>query len=214
MKTGIYKWTSPSGKYYIGLATNLERRKKEFLTNPNNYTYTSNNSAIDRARIKYSDFKQWQYEILEECSVEQLKEREKHYIKLFDSTNSKNGYNSTLGGDGCFGCKWGTEKQIESLKNRRSYAGELNPNYGNNHTQQTKDKIRESKIGKKLSDETIIKKSKPVNQYTLEGIFIKTWIGASQAMKELGIDKASISRVCNGKKKSAGGFYWSYNNQE
>ena len=43
-----------------------------------------------------------------------------------------------------------------------------------------------------------------------DGKFIKEWIGASQAMKELGIDKASIGRVCQGKKKSAGGFKWSY----
>ena len=28
---GIYKWTSPSGKYYIGQAVNLERRKKSLL---------------------------------------------------------------------------------------------------------------------------------------------------------------------------------------
>lgn len=53
--TGIYKWTSPSGKYYIGQAINLERRKREFTTNPETYTYTSENSAIDRARRKYSD---------------------------------------------------------------------------------------------------------------------------------------------------------------
>ena len=49
-----------------------------------------------------------------------------------------------------------------------------------------------------------------MNQYTKDGTFIKTWIGASQVMKELGIDKSSISRVCKGTKKSAGGFVWKY----
>jgi len=62
--TGIYKWTSPSGKYYIGQAINLERRYKEFTTNPFNYVYTSEGSAIDNARRKYSDFTKWNYEIL------------------------------------------------------------------------------------------------------------------------------------------------------
>ena len=36
---GIYKWTSPSGKYYIGQAVDLSRRKKEFTTNPFKYIY-------------------------------------------------------------------------------------------------------------------------------------------------------------------------------
>ena len=103
-----------------------------------------------------------------------------------------------------------TEKQIEALKNRRSYEGENNPNYGNHLSEKSKQKIREARQGTKQSIETIKKKSKPVNQYTKDGTFIKTWIGASQVMKELGIDKSSISRVCKGKKKSAGGFKWSY----
>lgn len=32
--TGIYKWTSPSGKAYIGKAINLERRKKRVFNKP------------------------------------------------------------------------------------------------------------------------------------------------------------------------------------
>lgn len=207
---GIYKWTSPSGKYYIGQAVNLERRKKEFTTNPETYTYTSENSAIDRARRKYSDFTKWKYEILQYCEVDQLDELEIKYINEYNSTNSQLGYNCTKGGDGTKGTKWGTEKQIEALKNRRSYEGANNPNYRKYHTEEAKEKIRQARLGSKQSLETIKKKSKPVIQLSLDGKFIKEWIGASQAMKELGIDKASIGRVCQGKKKSAGGFKWSY----
>lgn len=210
MSTGIYKWTSPSGKSYIGQAVNLERRKKEFTLNPFTYTYTSNDSAIDKARKKYNDFSLWQYEILEYTSIDQLDKREIYYISYFDTNNSRKGYNSTKGGDGTKGLKWGTEKQIESLKNRRSYKGKNNPNYGKHLSEETKQKIRNAKLGSKQSIETIKKKSKPVNQYTLDGTLIKTWIGASQAMKELGIDKSSIGRVCTGKKKSAGGYIWKY----
>lgn len=210
MSTGIYKWTSPSGKSYIGQAVNLERRKKEFAYNPFNYVYTSNDSAIDRARKKYNDFSQWQYEILEYTSIDLLDKREIYYIAYFDTTNSRKGYNSTKGGDGTKGTKWGTEKQIEALENRRSYEGRNNPNYGNHLSEKSKQKIREARQGTKQSIETIKKKSKPVNQYTKDGTFIKTWIGASQVMKELGIDKSSISRVCKGTKKSAGGFVWKY----
>ena len=211
---GIYKWTSPSNKYYIGQAVNLERRKKEFLTNPLKYNYTSENSAIDRARKKYNDFNKWKYEVLIECTFEDLDQLEIYYINLFNSTNSKIGYNSTKGGDGSKGIAWGSEKQKEAIKNRRSYNGNNNPNYGKYHTEETKYKIRKSKLGIKLSEENIIKKSKPIIQYTLEGTFIKEWIGATQAMKQLGIDKASIGRVCKGKNESAGNFKWSYKNAD
>ena len=52
------------------------------------------------------------------------------------------------------------------------------------------------------------------NSNALEGTFIKEWIGATQAMKQLGIDKASIGRVCKGKNESAGNFKWSYKNAD
>lgn len=210
MITGIYKWTSPSGKSYIGQAINLERRKKEFTYNPFNYVYTSNDSAIDRARKKYNDFTQWKYEILEYTTIDQLDAKEIYYITLYDTTNSRKGYNSTKGGDGTKGFKWGTDKQKEAIKNRRSYEGINNPNYGNHLSEESKQKIREARLGSKQSIETIKKKSKPVNQYTLDGTFIKEWIGASYVMKELGIDKSSISRVCKGTKKSAGGYVWKF----
>jgi len=208
--TGIYMWTSPSGKHYIGQAINLERRYREFTTNPNNYIYTSKESAIDRARRKYNNFSEWKYEVLVTCSSEDLDKMEIHYISSYNSTNSQLGYNSTKGGDGTKGNPWGSEKQKEALKNRRSYKGKNNPNYGKHHTAKTKEKIKTKRLGSKQTFETITKKSKPIIQYTLDGKFVKEWIGASQAMKELGIDKALIGRVCKGLKKSAGGFKWSY----
>lgn len=207
---GIYKWTSPSGKYYIGQAVDLSRRKKEFTTNPFKYIYTSNDSAVDRARRKYNDFSKWKYEILAQCSIDELDKLEIEFIKKFDSTNSKVGYNCTKGGDGTKGIKWGTEKQKEALANRRSYKGENNPNFGNHLSEENKEKIRKARLGSKQSIETIKKKSKPILQYTLDDVFIKEWIGAAQVMHELGIDKSSIGRVCQGKKKSAGGFKWKY----
>ena len=50
----------------------FKKDKKEFLTNPLKYNYTSENSAIDRARKKYNDFNKWKYEVLIECTFEDL----------------------------------------------------------------------------------------------------------------------------------------------
>lgn len=210
IRSGIYKWTSPSGKSYIGQAVNLQRRNKEFTTNPFNYTYTSTDSAIDRARRKYNNFEEWSYEILEYADIEELDKLEIKYIEQYKTTDSRLGYNSTKGGDGTKGTPWGSEAQIQAVKNRRSYKGCDNPNYGKQHTEETKEKIRQARLGSKQSAETIKKKSKPINQYSMDGEFIKTWDSASEAMKVLGIDKSSIGRVCNGKNKSAGGFKWCY----
>lgn len=98
--TGIYKWTSPSGKSYIGQAKDLDKRKKLFLSNPYIYNYTSveGESRIDKARRKYPNFNEWKYEIIEYCSTDELNEKEIYYIDYFDTFN--NGYNCTLGGEG------------------------------------------------------------------------------------------------------------------
>lgn len=51
---------------------------------------------------------------------------------------------------------------------------------------------------------------RPVNQYTLEGIFIKTYDNAKIASEITGIDSSCISKVCKKKRKTAGGYFWKY----
>ena len=92
-KSGIYCWTSPSGKQYVGLAKNLEVRKRAFLKFYKDYTGGA--SKIDIARKKYNSEDKWSYEILEECSESELKDREEYWINKLDSYY--NGYNSTKG---------------------------------------------------------------------------------------------------------------------
>ena len=207
--SGIYMWTSPSGKVYIGLATDLKRRKKEFLTNPFNYAYTTYDSAIDNARRKYSDFSLWKYEVLVECKKEQLENLEIKFIKQYDSTNKNKGYNLTIGGDGVKGVAWGTEKQIESAKNK-DIKGEKNPMFGHHHTQEVKETISKANRGRKKTKEQLLKISKPVSQYTKDGVFIKQWDSATEAANFYGVDKSCIGRVCMGKKKSSCDFVWRY----
>ena len=206
--TGIYKWTSPSGKIYIGLATDLQRRKREFLTNPLNYTYTSFNSAIDKARRKYPDFTQWNYEILAICDLGELADLEKYYISLYNSTDSKIGYNSTKGGDGVFNINPTKKRKPKNYISKPNKNGENNPMYGKHHTQAVKDYISSINKGRKQTKEQKLKKSKPVIQYTLDGIMVKQWDSATDAANYYGVNKACIGRVCMGKKKSTCGYKW------
>lgn len=51
--------------------------------------------------------------------------------------------------------------------------------------------------------------SKPVLQYTKEGEFIAEYPSTMEAERQTGISK-HIPDVCNGKRKTAGGFIWRY----
>jgi hypothetical protein len=88
---------------------------------------------------------------------------------------------------------------------------------GIKRSQQTKDKIsisstgkvktqeHKSNISKKLLGNT--NKNKIVDQYTLDGIFIKEWISVTEAKKYINGD---IYACCTGKQNQAGGFIWKY----
>lgn len=157
-KAGIYKWTSPNNKSYIGQAQDLDKRKYEFLLSPDTHNYTGKNSKIDRARKKYPILSEWKYEVLEYCDEDKLNELEKYYINLFDTYN--NGYNSTIGGDGNRGYKQSEEtKYKHSVLMIGRFKGEKSPLYGIKLSKEHKRKISESKkgvnhpmYGKHLSD--------------------------------------------------------------
>ena len=90
------------------------------------------------------------------------------------------------------------------------------------HTPESKQKIRESRLNKKMSIESKIKMSenrkgkiiinahKSIIQYDKYGNFIKEWTGALQIKQELNIDCNRISACCRGINKSANGFIWKY----
>lgn len=52
--------------------------------------------------------------------------------------------------------------------------------------------------------------AKKVNQYNLNGDFIKTWNSITEAAKELKICGSKITCVCKGSRKTTGGFKWAY----
>ena len=53
-------------------------------------------------------------------------------------------------------------------------------------------------------------KGKPIDQLTLDGVFIKRWSSAADAEKELGVNHQNISKCCQGKRNKANGFRWRF----
>lgn len=52
---------------------------------------------------------------------------------------------------------------------------------------------------------------KPVDQFDLNGVFIKTWESAKEASEQVPTaNRAYITQVCKGKRITAGGFLWAY----
>lgn len=52
--------------------------------------------------------------------------------------------------------------------------------------------------------------AKAVNQYTLDGRYIKSFPSTREVERQTGIACEQISRVCKGKNRHAGGFLWKY----
>ena len=51
---------------------------------------------------------------------------------------------------------------------------------------------------------------KPVNQFTLDGVFVKQWPSIKSIEATLGIDRGQISRVCRGVMQKTHGFIWRF----
>ena len=52
--------------------------------------------------------------------------------------------------------------------------------------------------------------SKPIEQYDLEGNFIKEWNSAAQVERDLGFNHSNISKCCLGQQKTAYNYKWRY----
>ena len=97
---GIYCITNLiNNKKYIGQSNNIGRRWKEHKENYLRPKDRSYNSPIYQAIRKYG-IENFKFEILEECNIEELDEKEIYWINFYqtfiDDTN--NGYNMTRGG--------------------------------------------------------------------------------------------------------------------
>lgn len=96
MSIGIYKYENKiNGKIYIGLSINIENRYRQHLYDAE-HLEERRCSGIDYAIKKYG-IENFDFQIIEECSPDELNDREKYWINFYDSYN--NGYNRTIGGN-------------------------------------------------------------------------------------------------------------------
>ena len=158
MTIGIYKITNRvNGKCYIGQSQDIATRFREhrYLLRQNKY----GNRKIQNAWNKYGE-ENFTFEIIEECMIEELDEKEIKYIREYDSHH--NGYNNTNGGDGVRG--W---KHNDEFKKKMSLSNKINPRIPTqeqierlieynktrdyHHSEETKQKMRAAHKGLKAT---------------------------------------------------------------
>ena len=90
---GIYKITDIDNPdiFYIGKSNNIKRRFKEHQQK----SYEQSRIPFD-GYIKEKGIESFTYEILEECSVDELNEKEQYWINKLNATQSGNKFNGGL----------------------------------------------------------------------------------------------------------------------
>ena len=160
----IYKLTSPSGKIYIGQTQCLYKRFQD-------YRKPKANKYLMNAILKYG-LENITVEILEKnVLLDLLDEREQFYLDTLQPFGNI-GYNICREASTTRGRKRPKEEMQGSIDYMTGRFGELNHFYGKTHSEESKQKQRDAKLGKKQSDYTIEKRiektSKCIKQIDLK----------------------------------------------
>lgn len=219
----IYKVTNKiNGKIYIGQTNNFEKRKREHLTDKR-----TNHQAFKRALNKYGE-DGFDWKIIDKCLTKnEINLKEKYYIKFYNS-KVPNGYNIADGGEG--GSNWNLRPIVMLDLNGNfikhyDYIVQCENEMNLNHSTISaccKNKEKRYKNYLFMYEEDYMKKgpiqyikpkpsrSRQVLQYDLQGNFIKEYISATNASKELNITRSAITYCALGKYHTAGGYIWKY----
>lgn len=221
---------------YIGQTNDFNRRYKEHLSYSKNKNKKDYNSPIHKAIRKYG-INNFEIIILKEDLSSQclLNLYECYYIKKYNCLSKEN-YNVASGGGNGNPYAGKTEEDMKEIRKKMSenhadFKGENhpqygkhlnkginNPMYGKKQTKETREKISIANKGRNGGENNPMygktginsPNSKKVMQYDKEYNLIKIWDSTMDAQRELNIKSYNISKCCNGKTKSAGGFIWKY----
>lgn len=208
----IYKYTSPSGKHYIGQTCKPTQAQRAGFQG-SGYRHCP---AFWRAIQKYG-WDNFQYEELEKVQeTEEANQREAYYIELYQSNNPQYGYNIYNGGGQVQNYEYTQRiKTIRTMWEEGRTVGEIAEAFGLAKATITyelaqagidgKERIRRS-AGQYLA--------KTVYQYSTNLELIATYSSTAEAERSTGI--YNIRRSCANNEKvdkpkyKSGGYYWTY----
>ena len=223
---GIYKITNQvNGKIYIGQSVHIKTRwqqhKQEAKLN-------RTNNLLYNAMRKYG-VENFIFEIIEECTKEQLNEREIYWIKYYNSFNSDKGYNMTPGGSepskinpqeiydlwdqGL--CVSDILKKLEGKIGHTTIQKYLHTykNYSATESHR-RGGIKARKIAAENNNISQQQLERKIKQYDIWGNYINTYSSQKEAERKTGINSESIGWVLAGKRLQAGGYQWIEGNKQ
>ena len=230
---GIYKITNPSGKIYIGQSINIPTRKRKYVSNN-----TQGQPKIQRSISKYG----WEnhiFDIIEECDVAQLNEREtywkQYYLDIFNndwdmvlffSLHDSGGgpkseawkqskYRPMIQYDlyGNFIREWTSSKHYAELHGLSN--GTLITRCLKNKTKTAYGSLwryKTENYPKTIPPVLLEYEKMKVIQYDLNGYIVEEWDSILEAANSLGIKQQGIVNNLRGRSKSSGGYAWKYKN--
>ena len=208
-----------NGKLYIG-QTGRKRMKDRYGKDGYQYHQCTH---FWRAIQKYGWDNFEHIVLIENISKEMANIIESELIKKYDTTNAKYGYNITLGGDGCrlvrikqytkFGEYIRTYESIMEASNDTDIPElTIRSSCANKGAFLNRDKYRWTYEDDELVEiSTLHTRNKEINQFDLNGMFIKTWNSAKEIEDICGHNHSKIASCCKGRQKTAYGYIWRYN---
>lgn len=219
---GIYKIENLiNGKVYIGQSVDIKGRWNEHkLVNSR-----ASKDALKRQKYPlYLAFEKYgldnfSFEVIEECSVEELNEKEQFYIKKYNSYidfPNSNGYNLTLGGDGTQKVTKEQISNIVKLWDEGKTTGEImDILHVEKHAIIKYLKLFSSTYSIEESDfrgriNAGISHRKKVDCYDLWGNYLKTYSSITEASEILDLNKQKIINCCKGKSPRVKNYRFTY----
>lgn len=207
--TTIYKITNTiTNKVYVGQTTKtLKERLKQHIHDSRRKKYQN--------RALYKDFQKYGIEAftisaLETCDDADALEREEFWITQLDAFN--NGYNATKGG---VGKRYIDYDEILNLWNEGYAVTEITKMTGYGYDG-VSDFLRSTNVSsKEIKDRYVNLCKHPVAQIDMvTNEILQVFDSVKSAKRALEISHSGhIADVCNGKRKSASGYFWKYVNE-
>lgn len=208
-----------NGKCYVGQT----RQKVEKRWRDHRRPAENNKTCIANA-VRLHGWGSFEPTVICEIPNEELDTRETLEIKE-RNTIAPNGYNLASGG--------GTNRVVhpetrvklskgqmgkhhsEEVKARigAAHKGELSHNYGAVYTEEQRrnlSDIARANGNDHLKVKQDERQAKKVNQYTLDGVLVKTHESSVKAAESINVTKSTMSSCCLGKSQTSGGFIWKY----